>query len=275
MKKTFLLLAILITVVNYSNLSAQTYTTGFDNAGEQAGWTEYRAGVIDPFYEWEYSTFGEHSAPNCLIHNYPVGGTEASDDWFVSPAFDFSQGGTIDTVWHSFSGFGLPIAGDTVAIYVLNGSADPELATSKTLLFFFTDTNYVNDNTWRMKTNIGIPNLPGESFIAFRYKTIVNWLDVKFDDLIITENNITRLDFPVLNNSLLRIFPNPATDFLSIEIAEELTVKGISLFDIAGKEVRRFGESEKMLNLEGLKSGQYVLSISTGQGLLTKKVLIK
>ena len=136
MKTKILLFLTFLTTSFSSNLFSQTYKTGFDNMTEQSGWAQYRVGVIDPFYEWEYSAFEALSNPNCILHNYPVGGTEVTDDWFVSPVFDFSEGGMIDSVWHRFSGFGLPLAGDTIAIYLINGSADPELAASKTCLLY-------------------------------------------------------------------------------------------------------------------------------------------
>ena len=273
MKNTFLLLAILLITLNSSELFAQTYKTGFDNSTEQEGWVEFRVGANDMFYEWEYSSFNAYSAPNCISHNYPVGGSEVSDDWFVSPVFDFSEGGKIDSVWHNFAGFGLPMDGDTVAIYVLNGSADPDLATSKTMLYNYVDTNYANDNTWTLDTNISIPNLSGQSYIAFRYKTIVNWLDVKFDDIVITQNISTSVVPMNLDQSLVQIFPNPAIDFVSLKYSDDLSVNNISIVDMTGKKVRFFSKNEKTLNLIGLESGLYILRINTDQGILLKKMI--
>jgi hypothetical protein len=270
MKKTSLLFLSLILCTLFSFTIAQTYTTGFDNPGEQAGWTEYRLGVDDPFYEWEYSAFSAYSEPNCLSHNYPVGGTEVSDDWFVSPAFDFSEGGTIDTIWRSFSGFGFPEAGDTVAIYVLNGDADPELATSKTLLIQYEGDNYMNDNIWRSDADIAVPNLPGQSYIAFRYKTIVNWLDVKFDDLSITEHATSGNQSPLLNADV-RIFPNPTSDVLRITGSETLSIKSISIFDTNGSEVREFNGNATLLDLNGLPEGVYFLRFNTENGVILRQ----
>ena len=72
--------------VTLSFLNAQTplpYYTGFDNATEQAGWVEYDLGVTST-YPWEFYNSSAYSAPTCLRRDYPVGGTQVTDGWFVS-----------------------------------------------------------------------------------------------------------------------------------------------------------------------------------------------
>ena len=273
MKNIFLLLILTFTSLSTSNIFAQSYSTGFDNATEQSGWNQYRVGVSDPFYEWEYTTSDALSAPNCILHNYHVGGSEITDDWFVSPIFDFSEGGTIDSVWHRFSGFGLPMSGDTVALYVINGSADPDLATSKTLLFNYVDSNYVNDAVWRLRTNIEIPTLSGDSYLAFRYKTIVNWLDVRFDDLKVTSNESTGIEKINVDHLLIQVFPNPVNDFLLIKPENSINIQSLTLFSIDGEEIKRLPISENKISLENLEKGFYILRINTNQGVFTKKLL--
>lgn len=174
----------MVTLFFSLSTNAQTalpYYTGFDNTAERAGWTFYNSNVTQ-FSGWEYS-LQPYSTPTCVIHFYPVGGSQTTTDWFVSPAFDFSAGGTIDSLWTNFGGFTNTLAlNDTIAIYLLEGSANPGLAT-KTLLYDFRGANYVNDNNWRKFTNIVIPPTQGQSHIAFYYRTITSWLDVKFDNL--------------------------------------------------------------------------------------------
>ena len=270
--KILLVFLFLISILN-SNLFSQTYKTGFDNMTEQSGWAQYRVGFDDPFYEWEYTTFETLTNPNCLLHNYPVGGTEVTDDWFVSPVFDFSEGGMIDSVWHRFSGFGLPLAGDTVAIYLINGSADPELATSKTMLFNYADTSYMNDGVWTLNTNIDVPNTDGDSYIAFRYKTIVNWLDVRFDNLTITSNISIGTNQVVLDPHLIDVFPNPSNNDFNITIDENLKVNSIVLYDFQGKIINTFPKNHKTLNINNLNEGAYILNIQTDEGILSKKLI--
>ena len=175
--KEFLLSASILFSLSAAAQTSLPYFTAFDNAGQQSGWTEYRLGEENAFYEWNYSTMQPYTAPNCLAHNYPVGGENLLDDWFVSPEFDFSGGGMLDSLHHAFSGFGVPGAGDTVAIYLLHGSQDPAVAT-KTLLMDFRGADYTGDGAWRRLDPIAIPAQSGESYIAIRYSTIINHFGV-------------------------------------------------------------------------------------------------
>lgn len=211
MNKNLLLLA--FALVALSNIKAQLalpYETGFDDVAEQTGWVEYRKGVIGQFQEWTYENSLAYSAPNCLIHYYPVGGTIPQDDWFVSPSFTITNGGILDSLRYHFAGFGTPQAGDTISVYLLNGSQDPDLATSSSVLVQFTGANYQNDNTWRLLSPISLPSQAGNCYIAFRYKTISNWLDVRFDNVGISRISGVGLDES--NSTNIQVFPNPVSD---------------------------------------------------------------
>ena len=100
MKKIFTILSFILVACIYCK--AQTplpYYTGFDNAAQKAGWLDFRKGFLSPS-DWTYNSFSAFSAPNSLHHDYPVGSanTDTTLDWFVSPAFNFSSGGMIDSI---------------------------------------------------------------------------------------------------------------------------------------------------------------------------------
>ena len=195
MKKTLLLFLFLAT---YALTNAQYYT-GFDSDSEQQGWNQYRFGEESDFYFWSLAQIGAVSDPNHLSHFYPVGGVDPTDNWYVSPMFDFSNGATIDSLYYNFSGFGTPIEGDTIALYVIEGSQDPSLASNQTILYNYTDSTYVNDGQWYYNSNIQIPVGSSTSYIAFRYRTVVNWLDVKFDNLRVDQSIVSVSEIPEAN----------------------------------------------------------------------------
>jgi hypothetical protein len=187
MKKIITFCFYIFTLNSFSQTSLP-YITGFDNTTEQAGWTLYRKGstIGSP---WAYSIQSQlpYSGTKCLIHYYPVG--EQTLDWFVSPAFDFSAGGKIDTLRFAFTGFSsAPSSSDTVAVFLLSGSPDPDLATAKISLIDFRNANYVNDDVWRDTNTIVIPPTAGLSYIAFKYKGSSSWLDVRFDNLALSSS---------------------------------------------------------------------------------------
>lgn len=85
-----LLLQCLIVSVAFSQSLSLPYYTGFDSISEQAGWQEFRLGVLS-LTKWSYST-NFCSAPNSLFHGYNVSGsaTDTVEDWFVRPPLKIS-----------------------------------------------------------------------------------------------------------------------------------------------------------------------------------------
>jgi hypothetical protein len=73
----------------------------------------------------------------------------------------------------------------------------------------------------------------------------------------------------------IKIFPNPAKDIVQIEVSKEIQFESIELFDISGKKLKTFNASCRNLNISGLSSGVYFLSISTTKGGFVQKVVIE
>src|SRR5690606_5539014 len=112
---------------------ALPYYSGFDTPSEQAEWVEYKKdGTLTG--GWEVTTFSVFSAPNALYQIYST--SENVDNWLVSPAFSIPSGGSLDSIRYMFNGFEQPYENDTVAIYLLSGSPDPDLAEKMLLADF-------------------------------------------------------------------------------------------------------------------------------------------
>lgn len=217
MKKRTLFTTILFTFLLNIGISQTVtpYYSGWDDASQEDGWTQFRLGNENPFYEWELSTVEKFSGTKGLIHNYPVGGTEAVDDWFVSPGFDLSSGGRIDSLRYLYAGFGTPVEGDTIQIVLLEGNQNPNLATSETVLYSFTDSSYVIDGIWKKIENITVPATSGMAYIGFKYFTTDNWLDVRFDNFSLSNNAIIGIEKK--NEADLSIFPTPNQGILNFK----------------------------------------------------------
>jgi hypothetical protein len=257
-----------------AEMQAQTalpYFSGFDNATQKNGWQIFRKGATGT-YNFLYSTTEPYSGTESIYHDYPVGGTTITDDWFVSPGFTLPSGGKLDSIRHHFSGFGTPATEDTLAIYMLTGNADPALAISKVLLYDFRGANYVNNSTWNQTTNLLIPSSATPVYIAIRYKTIVNWLTVKFDNIRIRSNSTTAIQEPGLKTNTVNIFPNPAKEVLNIRSNE--LVKEIRIADINGRIVYQKAFSEKV-DLSGFGNGIYLLTCITSSGEKVNQSFVK
>lgn len=267
MKTIFTILSALLLHVNLSKAqTALPYYTGFDNATQTAGWQVFRKGSTDPSYKWTYATFTSYSAPASLFHQYPVGGTVLTDDWFVSPGFSIPSGGRIDSIRSAFSGFGLPGVADTVALYLLTGSPDPALATTKTLLLDYRGADYSNNDTWKKHTML-LAATTGTCYLAVRYKTVNNWLDAKFDNLKISSLTTTSIHDKVLQEETITVYPNPASKELKIRFNHQQAVPVlIKIYNTLGElQIEQKVMEQESLPLN-LKNGTYFYTIVTGDG---------
>lgn len=254
------------------------YYSGFDNTSQQTGWTEYKKAATT-FSHWGYSPVGAYSPPNCIGHDYsPSTGITLTDNWYVSPAFSISSGGILDSIRYKFSGFSQPAAGDTVAIYLLNGSQDPSLATSKQLLYDFRNTEYITDNTYRVKTNINLPTLSGLSYLAIRYRNTncsSNWLTVHFDNIAISSGTSVGINNLENNSNEVVIYPNPVNRAFSINYANN--TKSIRVLNELGQVIKTFSNLEssqtKEIDLSDVLSGIYFVEIITTEKTFTKKII--
>lgn len=265
-KFTFSLLVLMLALVSLPAQTTLPYYNGFNDSSEQADWTQYRLGPgSNPSYAWDFSQ-GE------LVHYYPVGGSQETDDWMVSPPFDFANGGTIDTLTYRFSGFGTPFGVDTIALYILTDHPHPDTATSQTIIRLYTDSTYLNDNVLKQDTSIQIPAHAGTSYLAFRYKTVVNWLDTYIDDLYIDGSSVSIEEDWLRQN--LNIYPNPAHDKFEIALPPQVKLISIKIMSLTGQTIMSQSEVETRIDVSELSPGTYLVQMDTDKGVYYKKLLI-
>lgn len=244
--------------------NAQNYSTTF-NADDTDGWEEFSLGAeSNPLYAWTIWN-------GVLRHAYPVGGMEYTDDWMVSPVFNFSNGANIDSISYSFGGFGTPMGADTIALYLIVGDKNPAMATSKQLLRLYTDENYTNDNMVRVDTDIAIPAVDGEAYLAFKYRTIVNWLDANFYDLSIS--GLVNTQEVQLPNTMAKVYPNPSNAMVNIEIDNSLTIQKIEMYNNTGALVNSYSTST--FSVANYTAGLYFVKIVTDHGVVTQSLVVR
>jgi hypothetical protein len=89
----------------------------------------------------------------------------------------------------------------------------------------------------------------------------------------VMNNNITGLAEDQLAAGTIKLFPNPATDFVTIQGEFE---KGI-LLDATGRQVREFSgtSTETQLNVQQLPAGLYLVKLQNKSTVQTHKLIIK
>jgi hypothetical protein len=77
---------------------------------------------------------------------------------------------------------------------------------------------------------------------------------------------------------LIKLYPNPAVNFITVELPDGLQAHYLLLFDASGKEVRQMavGRLVKLIiNVQNLVKGTYTLRLETPQGTVIRKVVIQ
>ncbi|MFV0500936.1 MAG: T9SS type A sorting domain-containing protein [Bacteroidales bacterium] len=281
MKRTLFLVLGCLTLISFS-LSSQIqlpYYSGFDDDSQKAGWVEYKTAATT-FSHWSYASFGTYSDPNSITHDYsPSTGITLTDNWFVSPGFSISGQGRLDSIRYKFYGFSSPETGDTIAIYILNGSQNPDLADSKLLLFDFRGTEYNNDYTYHIKNNIDIPSYNGLSYFAIRYRNTncsLKWLSVSFDNISISGTNSGLNDIDIIHN--VSIYPNPTQDNAKLHIEGLTNDADIFVYDMMGRLMKSYklnqGQKALDINMSSLEKGTYNVKVISEKVIATKKLIV-
>ncbi len=249
------------------------YNAEFNNATDLLDWTEYQL-VPASYSEWSINSTGGVDGTGFISHDYaPSTADSIADDWYVSPEFNIPNGGTLDSIRFKLSGLSVPEAGDTLGIYLLIGSSDPSLATSKILLYDYRDTTYNADFTWNLITNISLPASVGSCYIGLRYLSqdvSSKWLTIGFDNFAISAiSNVGQEELEVNNAT---IYPNPSSGKIIIE--SDRFVEAVKVFNGLGAEVYSdeliMEQKYLEIDLSGLDKGIYLVKVNNS----TQKIVI-
>lgn len=261
-KKLFILVLIAFSLVltnqhSYGQITPLPYYENFDSSANLR-WKSYELGTNNPDdFPWYITIHNPYSQAFSMMHTCNTGTTQAND-WTVSKnSFSFATGGKIDSIRSWITSANPPATGDTIGIYLLTGNADPGLASSKILLHDFRGANFQTD-LWVKTTNIIIPPIPGTSYIAFRYKTANNCINIFLDNMHLSGNGPTGVTPIYKAGEDFKIVPNPVVNNLTVQSKEQFEI--INIYDIVGRKVHT-QSFQLTINISFLPQGTYTLEL--------------
>ena len=80
------------------------------------------------------------------------------------------------------------------------------------------------------------------------------------------------------NNSPIAVYPNPATDFVTMDLDQNFSEKNISLINSLGQIVfdkKNFKENQLTIDLAGFQNGIYLAKVESDNMVYTKKLVIQ
>jgi hypothetical protein len=122
-------------------------------------------------------------------------------------------------------------------------------------LWLFGDNN---NSSLMLKNASFVYNKSGNYTVKLIVKNINNCTDTSTKQIVITNTAVEKL----LTNSIVKVYPNPANDFITIEIAESSNDAILTLFDLTGKQVHKsFLNTKQIIPINDLNIGTYILKI--------------
>ena len=90
-------------------------------------------------------------------------------------------------------------------------------------------------------------------------------------------SNICTLSIEKFLNNNFKIYPNPTTEYVSIEQKETngVTLQSVQILDSSGKWIRSVKENFNQIDVSNLSEGMYLFVIQTDKGNKTEKIIVK
>ena len=131
--------------------------------------------------------------------------------------------------------------------------------------FKVTDTTLFD--FYQVKSNKGIVSgMKGKYFIYDRSNTI--------DTLVIDTNIVDKIATKV---SKVIVYPNPTSDYFTVEFLEKSNVESIQIYDVKGYRELNFVLNKELdkykIDLRELQRGTYFIEIITSSGVFHKKII--
>ncbi len=280
-----LLLMLIIVSVQCSKSRAQTplpYYTGFETTAEKAGWVEFSQGNIST-ETWSLGVSGFGATNTLISPNAEFTSSTFADtiiQWYVSPGFNFHAGGKLDSLSiYVFQASGTPVASDSIVLYLLKGSNNPLLATSRIRIANLTPMAKGFGGRLRDTGNFVIPPTSGTSYLAFKYFGVYDWFQVYIDSIYLSGNPTTKINMLNEQEQVISIYPNPANTEMKILFRNDDAKKASMIItNIMGQKMLThdivIDNREAKIDIRHLPTGTYNVEIVTDTKALSKQHLI-
>lgn len=194
------------------------------------------------------------------------------DNWIITPAIDLTTVAAGDDI---YLGYVVRPSANTnqyktehYGIFISTTGTDPADFTevfSETLLETMLNSEWYD-------REVDLTSYLGETIhIAFRHWQSTDKDRIHIDEIVVWTETSNNIQSNVQDQA--RVFPNPATDVLTIEGITDATA---DIFSITGMKVlsQTIGKHSVSVNVTGLPEGIYTLRITSGENVSNRKLMI-
>jgi hypothetical protein len=253
-------------ISNFTTAKICPYVSGFDNAGDLAGWT-VRGGANQGL--GAQPAPAPQAGPGYWFFN-TAAAPGPNNNWLISPAFSLQSGErVIITFWQRAI---------TTArqLRVTAGTANTIAAQTTVLSTPATLPIAAGANYTQETTRIGNFIAPSAGIYYFGFNDVSTATPTTPSALRIDSFSFTSV---LSNNEFLSgkfsVYPNPTSNVLNIENSANATMETIELTDLNGRVVKslRVDATTAEVNISDLAAGVYMMNVNTDQGIAVKKVV--
>lgn len=217
-----------------------------------------------------------------------TGTTNVISNWLITPSVNLKDGDVVsfytrkgtDGTTDYADRLEMRYSIATTTVFPSTGSADVGsfsnlgVSVNPTLA-----TGFVYPKVWTKYSftvsGVGTTEIPVR--FGFRYYVTSGGLNGNNSDIIgIDTFSVDRTTLGVTDevakNTNISIYPNPATDFVSIK--SESKINNVEVFDVSGRKVQ-VKLNDNKLDVRNLNSGTYLITIETKEGKTTEKFIKK
>ncbi|MBO9690926.1 choice-of-anchor J domain-containing protein [Chryseobacterium sp.] len=223
----------------------------------------------------------QNSGPDYTGFAYPSGATGMSgnvavsnswydpagvaNDWLVSPQISIPAGSTgVNLTWVATS-LGASSFLEDYKVYIsTTGNQSSNFTT-----ILKTVTNQPNTGSTH---TVSLNSYVGQNvYIAFRNDSNDQYI-MLLDNIKITGTTPLAVSELAKAETKISVYPNPASDMLIIK--SKTKINGAEVFDQGGRKMNTVLDGDR-INVKGLASGSYIVTIETKEGTITEKFIKK
>lgn len=130
-------------------------------------------------------------------------------------------------------------------------------------------SSYCGQNDLRVHFGLGDGAIVNSISVEWLSGDVDNFSDVGTDQFITISQGqgILKVGSVEKRNSDFIIYPNPASDLLYIKAKDKALIASVKIYDLSGKLEMDVKNSELAIDVSGLASGQYLVSIDSDNGV--------
>ncbi|GEP49533.1 hypothetical protein FNO01nite_02050 [Flavobacterium noncentrifugens] len=261
----------LVTYLNTTAVTVTTATLGSDDFSNKifsrtSGTTVSITGANTSQIELIYDT------DNATLGNFPLN-------------YGFTNSDGISGTYNATGGYSGSFTGnsttavDAYGILTVNVGSTPaathitRLKTTQTIsldYLFFSNVGTVTQTTYSYYKNGSPMSVPVFRSTHTNINVPLMQIDYTTDSLESFEAQLNTSDFEVSGFS---IAPNPATDFVTIQMKNNEIIRNLKIVDVNGRIIIESNPIENTLDLSQLQKGTYFAQIKTDSGTFAKKII--